>query len=151
MLDPFYRTLTGFITLVEKEWLQFGHPFGLRTGQPGFDWNGSYGANTNATVMAPIFFQFLSCVYQLIMQRPEFFEFNAAFLLAFVEHSTSCRFGTFLANSEQERQKLQLSERTHSLWNFLVSLILRCDCPLLGHNMLFFSCRLPSALTEENV
>lgn len=32
MLDPFFRTIDGFITVVEKDWLSFGHMFRLRTG-----------------------------------------------------------------------------------------------------------------------
>jgi len=31
-LDPYFRTIDGFITLVEKDWLSFGHMFRHRTG-----------------------------------------------------------------------------------------------------------------------
>jgi len=110
-LDPYYRTLEGFQCLIEKEWLSFGHKFGQRHGyaDPKF----------NDEQRSPIFAQFLDCVYQLLQQFPESLEFNENSLLCILDHLHSCRFGTFLFNSEKERVHNQLKLKTTSLWSMM--------------------------------
>lgn len=110
MLDPFYRTIEGFQSLVEKEWLAFGHKFtdrcGLLQGDP--------------KEVSPVFTQFIDCVWQLLQQFPSAFQFNERFLLILHDHVFSCQFGTFIGNCEKDRVDLRLSERTYSLWGYIL-------------------------------
>ncbi|KAI9897084.1 hypothetical protein N3K66_008106 [Trichothecium roseum] len=177
MLDPYFRTIDGFITLVEKDWLSFGHNFRLRSGHlshedwfvsqrdalagtkihPGeMDSRGDAFQNVlsgakrffnqsnkddadlaavsevtsgqvveeEATVprmVSPIFHQFLDCTYQLVRQNPERFEYNERFLRRLLYHLHSCQYGTFLYNSEKQRQDARVAERTASVWDYFLS------------------------------
>ncbi|KAG4169331.1 hypothetical protein ERO13_A12G088900v2 [Gossypium hirsutum] len=129
MLDPYYRTFAGFQALVEKDWLAFGHPFSDRIGMPSvsgtsFDLNrqsstgnlssspvrqssGSFTPQTSNTSHAqnnysPIFLQ--------------------TFLVDFLDCVLSCRFGNFLCNSEEEREKCGIHEACGCLWAYFADL-----------------------------
>ncbi|KII63701.1 Myotubularin-related protein 6 [Thelohanellus kitauei] len=111
ILDPFYRTLHGFVILIEKDFVSFGHPFCLR--------NGLLSGNSKDT--SPIFVQFLECVFQLQQKYPSEFQFNERFLLHLAHYFFSCQFGTFLVDCERERISMEVSENTDSIWNYIFS------------------------------
>ncbi|KYQ92289.1 hypothetical protein DLAC_06773 [Tieghemostelium lacteum] len=110
LLDPYYRTIEGFQVLIEKEWLSFGHNFQHRVKHG----DRNYYSDSQRS---PIFQQFIDCVFQLLNQYPEYFEFNDDYLIAILDNLYSCQFGTFLCNSEKERQ--QIRTKTVSLWTYL--------------------------------
>lgn len=110
LMDPYYRTIKGFMVLIQKDWISFGHKFADRCDQ----------LDGDPKEVSPIFTQFLECVWQLTEQFPQAFEFSEWFLLQIHEHVHSCQYGNFLGNNERQREELQLKERTHSLWAFLL-------------------------------
>jgi len=108
LLDPYYRTLQGFALLIEKEWLSFGHMFDTRQGHTR--------AKRDEPNESPIFLLFLDCVWQILQQFPCAAEFNEKLLFFLAEQSYSCRFGTFLRNTAQQRKADRLTELTPSIW-----------------------------------
>ncbi|XP_055708105.1 myotubularin-related protein 4 isoform X4 [Phlebotomus papatasi] len=110
-LDPYYRTVDGFRTLVEREWLSFGHKFADRCG---------HGPNSeDLNERCPVFLQWLDCVHQIHRQFPCSFEFSMGYLIKLAQHSHSCLFGTFLCNTVKERLDTSVFEHTFSVWPFL--------------------------------
>jgi len=137
LLDPFYRTKVGFSTLIEKDFLAFGHPFHTRCGhgegkgERGGVAAGQVGGGGDEGQLAPIFIQFLDCCFQLVNQYPDYFEFTTEYLLVLSEHVYSCRFGTLLCDTERERELIAgIRQRTHCLWEYLDS---RGDLTNPGH------------------
>jgi Myotubularin-like phosphatase domain len=128
LLDPHYRTRAGFATLVEKDFMSFGHPFHTRCGhgegRDGAGHSAVTGSGLGSTMdegqISPILIQFLDAVYQVVRLYPEAFEFNTKYLLLLSEHVYSCRFGNFLCDTEREREAVAgIRQRTHSVWDYL--------------------------------
>jgi hypothetical protein len=107
LLDPFYRTMEGFSTLIEKDWISFGFKFQDRNDH----------LKKNTSERSPVFYQFIHCVLLIWMQSPKSFEFNQQFLLFILEQSYSCLFGNFLYNNQKESKEWK--QKTYSIWNFI--------------------------------
>ncbi|XP_030749831.1 myotubularin-related protein 6 [Sitophilus oryzae] len=111
LLDPHYRTISGYQALIEKDWLAFGHKFSERCGH----------IQSDSKEISPVFTQLLDATWQLMQQFPCTFQFNETFLLTIHDHVHSCQFGTFIGNCEKDRVDLRLSERTYSLWGYMAN------------------------------
>eukprot|EP00940_MAST-03C_sp_MAST-3C-sp2_P002610 g2610.t1 len=123
LLDPYYRTITGFGVLVEKDWCSFGHKFHDRIGhgqKPELKGEDS-GAFFPTKECSPVFLQFIEAVAQIQRQMPNVFEFNSDFLLFLVDASYSCEFGNFLCNNERERVILDVYRKTTSVWDYVAA------------------------------
>ncbi|XP_062407448.1 myotubularin-related protein 9 [Sardina pilchardus] len=112
ILDPSSRTIRGFQALVEREWLQAGHPFQQRCAQ-------SAHSNGKLRGEAPVFLLFLDSVWQILRQFPCSFQFGEAFLVLLFEHAYASQFGTFMGNCAADRAKLKLPQKTVSLWSWV--------------------------------
>lgn len=117
LLDATFRTRAGFRTLVEKEWLSFGHQFALRSGTIAPVEKGSHTPGEENT--SPIFLQFIDCVWQLSQQFPTAFEFNGTYLASLMDALLSCKYGDFLCNCERQRVALKFQRRVRSVWGVL--------------------------------
>ncbi len=113
MLDPYYRTITGFAILIEKEWLEFGHKFKDRHGQA---------SDKHPNERSPVFVQWLDVIHQIMLQYPSAFEFNERLLVFIADMVHSCLFGTFLGNNAKEREiTLGVKENTVSIWTYVLA------------------------------
>ncbi|KAH8380067.1 hypothetical protein KR009_008750 [Drosophila setifemur] len=114
ILNPDCRTVRGLQALIEREWIQAGHPFASRHRYSCYTPHQTRNKSSGAT-----FVLFLDCIYQLYTQFPCSFEFSTQLLVLLFEHSHFSQYGTFLCDSEREREELNVHTRTTSLWSYL--------------------------------
>ncbi|KAJ7307181.1 hypothetical protein JRQ81_009168 [Phrynocephalus forsythii] len=91
--DPHVRTISGFQSLIQKEWVAAGHPFLQRLNL----------LQKNDQEESPLFLLFLDCTWQLLRQFPGSFEFTDAYLVALHDSSHLPYASTFLFNCQWER------------------------------------------------
>ncbi|CAG9565884.1 unnamed protein product [Danaus chrysippus] len=100
LVDESCRSLSGFQSLIQKEWLALGHPFCDRFGlpPPGKE---SPGAPPRP---APVFLLFLDCCWQLQRQFPSSFQFSETYLTTLWDCVHNHVFDTFLFNCPRDRE-----------------------------------------------
>ena len=114
LIDPYFRTIRGYMTLIEKDFVSFGHQFRYR--------NGYYSKEEmNENQQSPILLQYLDATQQLLTQYPMYFEFNMKFLLFIANSINSGLYGTFLYNNEKEREEKQVKQNTMSCWTEILN------------------------------
>ncbi|XP_058150813.1 myotubularin-related protein 10 isoform X2 [Dasypus novemcinctus] len=94
MLDPYFRTITGFQSLVQKEWVMAGYQFLDRCNHL-----------KRSEKESPLFLLFLDATWQLLEQYPAAFEFSETYLAVLYDSTHISLFGTFLFNCPHQRVK----------------------------------------------
>ncbi|XP_075391990.1 myotubularin-related protein 10 [Tenrec ecaudatus] len=138
MLDPYFRTTTGFQSLIQKEWVMAGYQFLDRCNHL-----------KRSEKESPLFLLFLDAVWQLLEQYPTAFEFSETYLAILYDSTRISLFGTFLFNCPHQRVKqstefaisrnIQLGDekglKFPSVWDWSLQFTAK-DCTLF-HNPLY--------------
>uniref|UniRef100_A0A8C5LKJ4 Myotubularin-related protein 12 n=1 Tax=Leptobrachium leishanense TaxID=445787 RepID=A0A8C5LKJ4_9ANUR len=121
MMDPYYRTMHGFQSLVQKEWVMGGHRFLDRCNHL-----------RKSESEAPVFLLFLDCVWQLVQQYPLAFGFSETYLTVLSDSINIPIFSTFFFNSPWEKEeskwgRYRRSEplRFYTVWDWSVQFELK--------------------------
>lgn len=97
IIDPHFRTISGFQSLIQKEWVMGCHCFLDRC-------NHLRGNDKEA----PVFLLLLECIWQLLQQYPPAFEFTETYLTILSDSMYIPIFSTFLFNSPHQKDNTQM-------------------------------------------
>ncbi|EDV91989.1 myotubularin-related protein 10-B [Drosophila grimshawi] len=103
LLDPHFRTIDGFQSLVQKDWVALEHPFQRRLGHVYVSRGGTEQAPDSE--QSPVFLLYLDCVWQLLQQFPDEFEFSQTYLTTLWDACFMPIFDTFQFDSQAQRTR----------------------------------------------
>jgi len=109
LMDPFYRTIDGFLVLVQTDWVGFGHKFSERMGR----------LHPDSEETSPVFLQWLDCVFQVCRQFPDRFEFRPELLEEILVLAQAGWGGAFLFDNDAERAAAGLPVTSVPEWMVL--------------------------------
>ncbi|XP_011696648.1 PREDICTED: myotubularin-related protein 12 isoform X3 [Wasmannia auropunctata] len=142
LLDHHFRTIAGFQSLLQKEWVAGGHPFCDRLGH-------IVKANSEKS---PLFLLYLDCVWQLCHQYPTEFEFTETYLTTLWDAAHVSIFDTFIFNCERDRAVAAMDPNTplvlRSVWDWREQF--NDQDILLFYNPLFFPRNSTGKMKTEN-
>ncbi|MFT7815585.1 myotubularin-related protein 12-like [Arapaima gigas] len=123
MLDPYYRTLIGFQSLVQKEWVEGGHNFPER---------GNLLHQSDKE--SPVFLLFLECVWQLLQQHSPGFQFSETYLTVLSDSINVAVFSTFLFSTPCQKASIMKTEPDRGALNIppVWEWSLQFDCKAQG-------------------
>ncbi|XP_030627917.1 LOW QUALITY PROTEIN: myotubularin-related protein 12 [Chanos chanos] len=105
MLDPYFRTMVGFQSLVQKEWVSGCHQFLDRS---------NHLHQKEKECQSPVFLLFLECVWQLVQQHSPAFQFSETYLTVLSDSIHVPIFSTFLFNSAHHKASVLQAESPRS-------------------------------------
>ncbi|XP_017015965.2 myotubularin-related protein 10-B [Drosophila takahashii] len=104
LLDPHFRSTDGFQSLVQKEWVALEHPFQRRLGHV-YPAQPTSNSELLDSEQSPVFLLFLDCVWQLLQQFPDEFEFTQTYLTTLWDSCFMPIFDTFQFDTQAQRLK----------------------------------------------
>ncbi|EMD43134.1 myotubularin, putative [Entamoeba histolytica HM-3:IMSS] len=110
LCDDYFRTIKGFIALIEKEWVLMGYPFAQYLGI-----DNDYFSNEPVE-----FILFIHCVEAIIRQNPTALEITEDLIIFILDELYKGKCNTFLFNSEKERRRECVDGKTLSLYDLII-------------------------------
>eukprot|EP01125_Pyxidicula_operculata_P020854 TRINITY_DN7831_c0_g1_i1.p1 TRINITY_DN7831_c0_g1~~TRINITY_DN7831_c0_g1_i1.p1 ORF type:complete len:2512 (+),score=475.63 TRINITY_DN7831_c0_g1_i1:325-7860(+) len=116
--DSYYRTLNGFCSLIEKDWVQYSYRYSSELGNfphPLKD----HDKDKDLSYFSPDFLLLMNCVWEMWQKYPSYFQFSENLLVFILDCLYDNRFATFTCDSEEERQEFK--SKMPSIWDYILA------------------------------